>query len=84
MNELQLVLKLQNYPVNMIKKGIDKAMKLRREEEELCTGRKIANKNIITYVSTFNPKNHELFNSLRDNRPNLQEDETMNQILQNI
>ena len=59
-------------------------MKLRRKEEELCTGRKIANKNIITYVSTFNPKNHELFNSLRDNQPNLQEDETMNQILQNI
>ena len=32
MNELRLALKQQNYPVNVIEKGIDKAMKLRKEE----------------------------------------------------
>ena len=37
---------------------------------------------LITYVSTFNPKNPELFNSTRENLPILQEDETMNKILQ--
>ena len=30
MNELRLALKQQNYPVNVIEKGIDKAMKLRK------------------------------------------------------
>ena len=32
MNELKLALKQQNYPVNVIEKSIDKAMKLRKEE----------------------------------------------------
>ena len=80
MNELRLALKQQNYPVNMIEKGIDKAMKLRKEELRIV--REKTSDNIITYVSTFNPKNPELFNSIRDNLPILQEDETMNQILQ--
>ena len=44
--------------------------------------REKTNDNIITYVSTFNPKNPELFNSIRDKLQILQEDETMNQILQ--
>ena len=76
MNELRLALKQQNYPVNMIEKGIDKAMKLRKEELRIV--REKTNDNIITYVSPFNPNNPELFNSIRDNLPILQEDETMN------
>ena len=55
-------------------------MKLR--EEELRIVREKTNDNIITYVSTFNPKYPELFSSIRDNQPILQEVETMNQILQ--
>ena len=79
-NELRLALKQQNYPVNVIEKGIYKAMKLRKEE--LCIVRDETNDNIIIYSSTSNPKNPELFNSIRDNLPILQEDETINQILQ--
>ena len=70
MNELRLALKRQKYPVNVIEKGIDKAMKLRKEELRIV--RKKTDDNI----------NLELFNSIRDNLPILQEDETMNQILQ--
>ena len=76
MNELRLALKQQNFPVNVIEKGIDKAMKLRKEE--LRNVREKTNDNIITYVSHFNLKNPELFNSIRDNLPVLKEDETMN------
>ena len=75
-----LALKQQNYPVNVIEKGMYKAMKLKKEI--LGIVREKTNDNIITYVSTFNPRNPELFNNRRDNLPFLQEDETMNQILQ--
>lgn len=54
MNELRLALKQQNYPVNGIEKGTDKAMKLRKEE--LRKVREKTDDNIITYVLTFNPK----------------------------
>ena len=64
----------------MIEKGIDKAMKLSKRELRIL--RKKTDNDIITYVSTFNPKNPELFNSIRRNMPILQEDETMNKILQ--
>ena len=80
LNELRLALKHQNYPVNVIEKGIDKAMKFRKQELRII--REKADKDIITYVSTFNPKNPELFNSIRENLTVLQEDETMNKILQ--
>ena len=54
----------QNYPVNVLEKGIDKAMKLRTEELRIVKEK--TNDNIITYVSTFNPKHPELFNSIGD------------------
>ena len=55
-------------------------MKLRQQELRIV--RKKTDNDIITYVSTFNPKNPELFNSIRENLQILQEDETMNNILQ--
>ena len=48
MNELRLALKQQNYPLNVIEKGIDKAMKLRKEELRIV--REKTNDNIITYM----------------------------------
>ena len=80
LNELSLAFKHQNYPVNVIVKGIDKAMKLRKQELRIV--REKPDNDIITYVSKFNPKNSELFNSIRENLPILQEDETMNKMLQ--
>ena len=55
-------------------------MKLRKQALRIV--REKTDNDIITYVSTFNPKNLELFNSIRKNLPILQEDETMNKILQ--
>ena len=46
--------------------------------------REKANDNIFTYVSTFNPKNTELLNRIREYLPIQQEDETMNQIVQEL
>ena len=54
LNELRLALKHQNYPVNVIEKGIDKAMKFRKQELRLV--REKADNDVITYASTFNPK----------------------------
>ena len=54
LNELRHALKHQNYPVNVIEKGIDKAMKLRKQELRIV--REKTDNDIITYVSTFNPK----------------------------
>ena len=55
-------------------------MKLRKQELRIV--REKTDNDIITYVSTFNPKNPKLFNSIRENLSILQEDETMNKILQ--
>ena len=60
----------------MIEKGIDKAMKWRKLELRIV--REKTDNDIITFVSTFNPKHPELFNLIRENLPILQEDETMN------
>ena len=65
LNERRLALKLQNYPVNVIDKGKDKAMKLRKQTLRIV--REKTDNDIITDVSTFNPKNPELFNSIREN-----------------
>ena len=39
--------------------------------------------NLIQFVSTFNPKNPEMFNTIRQNLPNLHEDETLREIMKN-
>ena len=49
-------------------------------KQELRIVREKTDNDIITYVSTFNPKNPELFNSIHENLPILQEDETMYKI----
>ena len=36
--------------------------------------------NLIPFVSIFNPKNPEMFNTIRQNLPILHEDETMKEI----
>ena len=50
--------------------------------EDLRVVREKTEENIIPFVSTFNPKNPEMFNTIRQNLPILYEDETMKEITQ--
>ena len=43
--------------------------------EDLRVVREKKNENLIPFVSTFNPKNPEMFNTIRQNLPILHEDE---------
>ena len=81
MDELRIVLINQKYPKNVIDKGIQKAMNVSREDLRVVREKK--NENLIPFVSTFNPKNPEMFNTIRQNLPILHEDETMKEIMQN-
>ena len=81
MDELRIVLINQKYPKNVIDKGIQKAMNVTREDLRVVREKKI--ENLIPFVSTFNPKNPEMFNTIRQNLPILHEDETMKEIMQN-
>ena len=77
LDELQTALTHQKYQKNIINRGIEKAMKINREDLRV-----VREKNIIPFVSTFNPKNPEMFNTIRQNLPILHEDEAMKEITQ--
>ena len=81
MDELRIVLINQKYHKNVIDKGIQKAMNVTREDLRVVREKK--NENLIPFDSTFNPKNPEMFNTIRQNLPILHEDETMKEIMQN-
>lgn len=60
----------------------------RQSDEPRCSALKNVSKQtcepVITYVSTHNPQNPELFNVIKFNLPVLQEDLNMNDILSNF
>ena len=63
MDELRIVLINQKYPKNVVDKGIQKAMNVTREDLRVVREKK--NENLIPFVSTFNPKNHEMYITIR-------------------
>lgn len=67
MLELQTALAKQNSLKHVIEKDIQKALSLKREG--LKTIRQTPQKNIITFVFTFNPQNHEIFQAMTQNFP---------------
>ena len=69
------------HPPQKIHKGIQKVMNVTRKELRVVREKK--NENLIPFVFTFNPKNPEMFNTIRQNLPILHEDETMKEIMQN-
>lgn len=81
MDELKTFLEKQNYPQNIIKTGIEKAMQL--ETDSLRTVTEKENDNVIPFISTYNPKNPEIFCSIKQNLPILQQDHQMNEIFSN-
>ena len=79
--ELKSFLVKQKYPENIINMGTDRAMNLGR-----TILRQVSQKTeepVITYVSTYNPRNPEIFNVIQSNLPILQEDSEMNSVLSN-
>ena len=82
MNELKSFLIKQKYPEQLIESGIHRAMSLDRNA--LRNVSEQAYEPVITYVSTHNPQNPELFNVNKSNLPILQEDPEMNEILSNF
>ena len=80
MLELKYTLLKQKYPENVIDAGIQRAMNLNRSE--LRQVRQNPENNVVTYVSTFNPKNPELFGAILQKLNILREDQKMNDILQ--
>ena len=81
LDELQTtLLTQQKYPKNIIDRGIEKAMNINREDLRVVTEK--TEENIIPFVPTFNPKNPEILNTIRQNLPILYEDATMKEITQ--
>lgn len=78
--ELKSFLTRQKYPEKLITAGIEKAKAL-----DLQTVRTVKNKNkqnLITYVSTHNPKHIEIFGDIRNDLQVLTRDEHMKEVLQ--
>ena len=66
--------------ITMLENGIEKAMSINKSELRLV--REKPNDSIITYVSTFNPKQPELVHAIQQNLYILYEDDLMKEILQ--
>lgn len=79
LDELKKSLVLRQYPKKLIEYGIEKAVKLPRTE--LLKVHPKENKDIIPYISTFNPNNPEMFGIFKNNINFLHLDKTMNQAL---
>ncbi len=75
---LKLYLRKQHYPVHTIETGIQKALQLDRDV--LLKIKTKSSENIIPFVSTYNPKNPDLFNVIKCNTPILHQDNRMKQI----
>ena len=81
MQELKTFLIKQNYPTQTIEHGVQKAMSLDKNVLRTVTAK--GKENIVPYVSTFNPRDPEMFRLIMDNMPILQPDEKMRNILSN-
>ena len=80
MLELKHTLLKQKYPENVIDAGIQRALNLNMSG--LRQMRQNLEDNVVTYVSTFNPKNPEPFGAILQNLNILRKDKRMNDILQ--
>jgi hypothetical protein len=79
--ELSANLITRNYPLEIIKTGIRKALEIPRKT--LLSVKDKTNEHIIPFISTYNPKNKEVFGILKNNINILNSDAKMNSILSN-
>ena len=77
--ELKSFLIKQKYLLQIIEYGINRAMSL--DKDILRTVKEKSEEKTIPYVSTYNPKDPEMFRVIPDNVPILKEDDKMRNIL---
>ena len=79
MRELKSFLSKQNYPEQIIEHGLQQDMSLDKNLLRMVKAK--PKENIVSYVSTYNHRDPEMFRVIMDNMPVLQEDEKMRNIL---
>ena len=79
MKELKSFLIKQKYSLQIIEYGINRAMSF--DKDVLRIVKEKTEEKIIPYVSTYNPKGHEIFKVILDNVPILKENDKMRNIL---
>ena len=77
LEELQNFLEESTYPRGLIQAGINRAKSKRTNQEELQNPIEKTNKKIITFTTTYNPKNPDFFQTIKSNIPILQNDEIL-------
>lgn len=81
LQELAIILIDRQYPWDIVKTGISKALQLSRNT--LLNTQKEMVENITPFISTFNPKNREVFGILKTNMDIFNQDERMKNIMEN-
>ena len=81
LQELASTLRSRHYPDQVIKTGILKAFEIPRNA--LLNTHKEVEINITPFISTYNPKNREVFGILKANMHIFKQDNTMNRIMKN-
>ena len=79
MKELKSFLIKQKYRLQIIGYGINRAMSF--DKDVLRTVKEKSEEKIIPYVSTYNPRDPEMFRDILDNVPIVKEDDKMRNIL---
>ena len=79
LQELATTLRSRHYPDQVIKTGSLKAIKIPRNT--LLNTHKEVGINITPFISTYNPKNREVFGILKANMNIFKQDNTMNRIM---
>lgn len=79
LHELKQTLLNRCFPKTLIESGLRKAIQIPRHT--LLTPINRTEVEIVTYVSTYNPKNPEMFNLFRNNMPILMADQKMKDVL---
>lgn len=82
LQELTISLISRGYPKQLIQSGIQKALMIPRSQLLITKPRQDVD--IITYVSTHNPKNPEIFGVMKNNLPILENDTIMRNALKDI
>ena len=80
LNELKSFLEQRLFPSGLIKAGIRKAYE--EKQEDLQQSKQQTSQNIITFTTTFNPRNPDIFTIIKPNLAILQNDDKMKNVLQ--
>ena len=63
LKELRTILKTQLYPKMVVEKGIERALAIPQEQ---LRSEKLKNDDILSLISTYNPKNPNMFSKVKE------------------